>query len=392
MRRRKKVGRKKSKIHILGIMVAVLMVGLMSRATVLFQDTVEKLAIISTFTAIPDKTTEYIKDRFYDEIYNDTQTESDSKNKEKEQTPTPKPNDEKTDTNNKDKPQKSNDKKPSKQPPIPEEYRGEMIEEFFGVSNSNIYVQGEKGYIKNSIKMDNAQVKEIVEQDWGAWDEVELGSDQPQVLIYHTHATESFEEYDSPYYDKRNTWRSVDNDNNITLVGGRIADILQANDINVIHDTTQHDYPSYNGSYEKSRKTVTQILEDNPSIKIVLDIHRDAIQRDDVLVRPVVEIDGKKVAQVMIIAGSDDGTMNIPNWRENLRFGTALQDIMEEYYPGLGRPLFLAYRKYNQDLSTGSILIEVGSHGNTLDEVMNAGELVGECLVRLIKREAKQGE
>ena len=142
------------------------------------------------------------------------------------------------------------------------------------------------------------------------------------------------------------------------------------------------DYPSYNGSYERSAETVKGYLEEYPSIKIVLDVHRDAIDRNGTLVRPITTIDGKKAAQLMIIAGSDDGTMNMPNWRDNLRFAAAIQRQAEGAFEHLMRPIFFCYRKYNQDLTRGSLLLEFGSHGNTLEECLYTARLAGQsCLL-----------
>ena len=121
-----------------------------------------------------------------------------------------------------------------------------------------------------------------------------------------------------------------------------------------------------------------------PSIKICLDIHRDGIQREDgTRIAPVTQIDGKQAAQIMIISGCDDGTMGMPNYLQNFSFACKLQSQIESDNNGLTRPVLFDYRHYNQDLTTGSLLIEVGSHGNSLDQVQYSGELIGKSLVRL---------
>ena len=153
----------------------------------------------------------------------------------------------------------------------------------------------------------------------------------------------------------------------------------------MIHDTTQHDYPSYNGSYERSADTIRKWLEQYPSIKAVIDVHRDAIESPaGNLIKPVAMIDGEKTAQVMIIAGCDDGTMNMPDWERNLRWAAALQSTAETMYPGLTRPVFFCYRKYNMDLTGGSLLIEFGSHGNTLEETARAAEYMGKAMAQTL--------
>ncbi len=207
---------------------------------------------------------------------------------------------------------------------------------------------------------------------------------EPQVLIMHTHTTETFEPYERDHFDAGFNYRTTDSSKNMVMVGDAIAAQLEAAGIAVIHDGTIHDYPSYTGSYERSAQTVKAILEQYPSIKVVLDIHRDAISKEGVITQPVVEINGKKAAQVMIISGCDDGTMGMPNYMQNFRFACLLQQQMESDYAGLTRPILFDYRKYNQDLTTGSLLIEVGSHGNTLEQAQYAGELIGASLARTL--------
>ena len=123
-------------------------------------------------------------------------------------------------------------------------------------------------------------------------------------------------------------------------------------------------------------------LERYPSIKVVLDVHRDAIEDSDgTRVKPVCEIDGESTAQVMVIAGCGNGSsIALPNWRLNLRFAAEWEAAMESAYPGLTRPVLCGYRFYNQDLTTGSLLIEIGGHANTLDEALRAGEYAAKAL------------
>ncbi len=209
---------------------------------------------------------------------------------------------------------------------------------------------------------------------------------EPQVLIMHTHTTESFEPYEREQYDDTFNYRTTDPSKNMVMVGDRIAEQLEKGGIGCIHDSTIHDYPSYNGSYDRSAETVKSILAEYPSIKIVLDIHRDAIASGDSLVQPVVTVDGKDAAQVMIISGCDDGTMDMPNYMKNFRFSSLLQQQMSSDYSNFTRPILFDYRNYNQNLTTGSILIEVGSHGNTLEQAGNAGELIGKSLVKALDK------
>ncbi len=208
----------------------------------------------------------------------------------------------------------------------------------------------------------------------------------PQVLIMHTHTTESFEPYERESYDDSFNYRTTDPTKNMVMVGDAIAAQLEAAGIGFIHAADIHDYPSYTGSYARSAETVKRILAEYSSIKVVLDVHRDAIGGNGVLQQPTVEVNGQRACQVMIISGCDDGTMNMPNYLKNFRFACLWQQQMEEDYPGLTRPILFDYRKYNQDLTTGSLLIEVGTHGNTLEQAEYAGELVGSSLARALMK------
>lgn len=204
-------------------------------------------------------------------------------------------------------------------------------------------------------------------------------ADEPQVLIMHTHTTESYEPYQRDYYDDSFTSRTTDMSKNMAAVGDVMTEVFEKNGIRTYHDTTIHDYPSYNGSYDRSRVTVEGILEKYPSIKVVLDVHRDAIEREDgERIAPSVTVNGKSSAQVMIICGCDDGTMGMPDCMKNLRTAALFQQYMESSFSGLTRPVLYDYRKYNQDMTTGSLLIEVGGHANSLDQALYAGELTAQ--------------
>lgn len=260
---------------------------------------------------------------------------------------------------------------------IPEKYQGLIIEETMSGQAKTGFPSYGAGLIKNSSNLSDEEVGAIAAEEH----DLSLSAEGPQVLIYHTHATESYEPYDRAVYDTRNTWRSTDSDENMIAVGNAIAAAIEAHGIEVIHDNTLHDYPSYNGSYERSAVTIADYLEQYPSICVALDIHRDAIQRGDTLVKPVTTINGKKAAQLMIIAGCDDsGSLGIPTWKDNLRFGVRLQDQIESLYPGLCRPLYFTYRKYNQHLTNASLLFEIGSHGNTLEEAIYCGQMAGDAI------------
>lgn len=344
------------------------------------QPVLKNAAVASVMTVQPQQAMELLEKRFYTQLYLQRE-ESPQPAPVKKELEQPKqedrlPQPQKEPAQREEKPQTQPETKRKTPVEIPEEYQGPIIEENMSAQAREGIIAYGQGLVRNSSNFSDGEVQSFLSQP----DSLALDSQGPQVLIVHTHATESFEPFDADTYDTRNTWRSTNNEENMVAVGDVVAENIEKWGIKVLHDTTLHDYPSYNGSYDRSAETIRRYLEEYPSIKVVLDVHRDAIQREQTLVKPVVTINGEKAAQLMIIAGCDDGTMNMPNWRENLRFAAGIQNQMETMYPGLTRPVFFCYRKYNMDLTTGSLLIEFGSHGNTLEEVLRTGEMAGDAI------------
>lgn len=265
---------------------------------------------------------------------------------------------------------------------VPENQRGAIIEETFAGGQSPLYINLQPGYISNRTKINAQDLKQKI----NSLNPISIKiTEQPLVLLFSTHATESFEPCDRKFYDKRYNSRSTDNDKNVTHIEDKIAEQLIQNGIPTIVDKTQHDFPSYNGSYNRSAETINEYLKKYPSIKVILDIHRDAIERENgERVKPITTINGKKAAQIMIISGCDDGTMNFPNWAQNLNFAVNLQQKIESSYPTLTRPIFFCYRKYNMNICPQSLLIEFGSNSNSLNEVLYSGELMGKALSDLL--------
>jgi stage II sporulation protein P len=216
--------------------------------------------------------------------------------------------------------------------------------------------------------------------------------DEPQVLIIHTHTNEAFTPGNGVYFDESYTFRSPDSSKNIVAVGAKIAEEIAKSGFTVIHDGTMHDYPVFSGSYNRSAETVEAILAEFPSIKVVLDIHRDGIESEGAPVAAVSNVHGREAAQIMIISPADDGNWGVPDFMENFRFAGLLQSQLESDNPGLTRAVLLQYCNYNLHLSPGALLIEVGSHGNTLEQALYAGELFGQSVGRLLSRLADNSD
>lgn len=211
--------------------------------------------------------------------------------------------------------------------------------------------------------------------------------EKPYILIYHTHTTEGYELLDKGWYSDNYNSRTKDSSKNMVRVGDAIAEQLENAGYGVIHDTNIYD-SSYNGAYDRSRKSVEKYLKEYPSIQITLDVHRDAIHYDSgTKCKPTAEINGKKAAQVMIISGCEgEGVENFPNWKKNLAFAVSLQANVEERFEGLMRPIFFCHRKYNMDVTKASLLLEFGTDANTLEEAVYSGALVGKALSDMLDK------
>ena len=220
--------------------------------------------------------------------------------------------------------------------------------------------------------------------------EIALTGEGPQILIVHTHGTEAYTQDGTDLYQPSdNNTRTLDEAYNVVRVGDEIERVFTEMGLSVVHDRTLYDYPQYNGAYDRSAQGVSAYLEQYPSIQIVLDVHRDALVGEDGTVyKALTEIDGVKSAQVMLVLGSSEGGEH-PDWTANLALAAKVQQSMNNLYPTLARPMALRAARYNQQLSTGSLLVEVGCHGNTLQEALAGARLfaraAGQVLLGLKK-------
>lgn len=264
------------------------------------------------------------------------------------------------------------------------ENAGTVTDAAYRGSADEVTVQAGAGLIKNCTALPRQEVEAAVSAPMPFL--LEKNSGEVQVLILHTHATECYQPADTDWYDPAWPTRTTDTQQNMAAVGAVLAETLNGLGIRTLQDTTLHDYPSYNGSYDRSRATAERYLARYPSIKVVLDIHRDAIeQADGTRMRPVIETETGRTAQLMVICAADDGTRGMPDFKQNLRFAAALQDAVEKTASGLARPVLFDYRNYNynQQLSAGCLLVEVGGHANTLEQAKAAAVVLGRALASL---------
>ncbi len=212
-----------------------------------------------------------------------------------------------------------------------------------------------------------------------SWD---LTVPEPTVLIYHSHASESYENTEN--YTPSDPYRTHDARYNMLSIGTRLTECLEEKGITVIHDTTVYDAVSYNDAYILSRKSVEAYLQEHPSICLVLDIHRDAYEDSaGNQASNTVTVNGVSSSRLMVLTGSNSSGQGHTHWQENLATAVKLQAVLERQYPGLCRPVTIRSTAFNQDVSPGALLIEVGTAGDTRQEALNAVTFLAEGIAAL---------
>lgn len=220
------------------------------------------------------------------------------------------------------------------------------------------------------------------EPDVPAWLETplvwDLKQDAPTVLILHSHATEGYADTQSSGY------RTTDTAQNVVSVGDILAKMLEENGIRVIHDKSLHDSPSYSDAYENSRASAKKYLAQYPSISLILDLHRDSVETaDGEQLKYTVETPQGTAAKMMLVVGTDAGGLSHSKWSENMSLAVKLQALLNKQCSDICRPISFRTQRFNQDLSTGALLVEMGSAGNTRQEVLVAAEYLAQAIISL---------
>ena len=234
--------------------------------------------------------------------------------------------------------------------------------------------------VKSNTTRD-ADMEELITRPLN-WD---LTGPEPTVLILHTHATESYEKGPGERYQESSAYRTLDEDYNMISIGDELARLLEAGGVKAVHDRTLHDHPSYSGSYNHARKSIGQYLEEYPSIRLVLDLHRDASDNYNNQMRTQAWVDSKSSAQIMLVVGTDGSGLKHPNWEENLALALKLHTQCERVAPGIMRYVNLRAQRFNQDMSTGALIVEIGAAGNTHAEALTATEVLAKAILSLSK-------
>lgn len=212
--------------------------------------------------------------------------------------------------------------------------------------------------------------------------DLELTGEGPKVLILHTHTTESYTEAAGAEYEQTSPYRTLDPEHNMLVLGKLVADALTEAGIGVIHDTTFHDYPSYNGAYNHAAAATRDYLARYPTIELVLDLHRDAAETDSGQMATRCTVGGESAAQLMFVLGTN-ARLEHPGWEENLSLALKLQVLLEKQNPGICRSINLTSNRYNQHLGKYALLVEIGAAGNTLEQAKLAARALAEAVITL---------
>lgn len=264
--------------------------------------------------------------------------------------------------------------------PIPAPQSGDLTFKENGVPSQTTKPTGMVGYtVVNGVYIKNASNKTLYE-DMLSQPLTGLPTDgAPLVLIMHTHGSEAYTPVEPADFVTEGTYRSSDPALSVIGVGDAMAATLSEYGISVVHDRTLYDDPLYDGSYERSAQGITAYLEKYPSIAYVLDVHRDAVQDSSGKQYKLISQEEPHAAQISFVMGS-----NHDGWEDNLRLAIAVSAAATADFPTLMRPITLRNSNYNQHLCPGSMLVEVGTAGNSPEEAVYSGRLFAAALARVI--------
>ena len=250
-----------------------------------------------------------------------------------------------------------------------------------GVPSQTVHPTSERGYtVINGVHIKNSSSCTLDTEALSAMDfSARPGEDGPQILIIHSHGSESYSMPPGEEYTATGTYRTDDDRCNVLRVGDEVASVLSSHGLSVLHDRTLHDVPTYNESYSRSLAAMQSYLSQYPSLRFILDIHRDAISDADGNQYKLIAEEEPRAAQVCFVMGSSyDG------FEDNLKLAIAVQHRITQEYPTLMRPITLRGYRYNQQLTRGSMLVEIGSAGNSMDEALLSARIFAENLAETI--------
>ena len=236
--------------------------------------------------------------------------------------------------------------------------------------------------IYNGVKIKNESKYKLTEEDLKP--DIDF-KNKEDIVIYHTHTCESYTKTEKYTYKSSGNFRTIDLNYSVARVGEELKKYLDKYGFNVIHNKTYHDYPKYNGSYTRSLETIEKILKTSKA-SLVIDLHRDALGSNSKYA-PSVKINGEEAAQLMFVIGTDGGGLKHDKWKKNLKLAIKIQEKANEMYPGLFKPIIVRNSRYNQHVSEGACIIEVGATGNTLEQCLVSMKYLSSVIFEVMKEE-----
>jgi len=249
-----------------------------------------------------------------------------------------------------------------------------------GVAAKTLVPSSEEGYVRaGAAYIANDSDKEVTASIFDTPFAARLGTAAPQVLIVHTHGSEAYTMPPGEAYEPSGDCRTTDCNYNVVRIGDEIAAVLADYGISSVHDRALYDYPAYSGAYNRSLEAIESYLEKYPDISFVLDVHRDAISDGDGTPYKLISVEEEgTAAQLSFVMGTDGSGLSHSGWQDNLRFAAAVQNTILAEHPTLMRPIVVRNARYNQHCTPGSLLVEVGAAGNSLEEALLAAKLFAE--------------
>lgn len=235
----------------------------------------------------------------------------------------------------------------------------------------------DKGEVKSGSEAGNKEKTNRKENKRNSEDEEKTVkvTGKPLVLIYHTHSTESYMPYSESNYHRESETGTVRD------VGNVLEEELEKKGINVIHDKTIHDRPSYNDSYNRSLETAQSLMKKYPTAVYIIDLHRDAAAAS-AKEGKLLEIKGKKVAKFSMVVGQAN-----ENYVELYGFAKKISQKAEAMYDGFGGAIIEQNYNYNEFLSNRCLLLEIGNNKNTIEESRACAKYFAKVLAKIIKEE-----
>lgn len=209
--------------------------------------------------------------------------------------------------------------------------------------------------------------------------EMNLPGETPTVLIISTHATESYTKLSGQNYKESSSYRTLDPEYNMLAIGTYLAQLLEAGGIRVVQDHGLHDYPEYTDAYTRSQAAAKELMRQYPGVFLILDLHRDSLADEKGReLDTSATVKGQESAQLMFLMSTGhDG------WKDNMNLAVKLTAWLEKTYPGVTRGIMTRDRIYNQQLSPGAMLVEVGAAGDTQEEALLAAQALAEAILAL---------